>query len=112
MGVFYFNTMINTLRKYGLFINGKEIESVSGVTYVRENPANEEPLADIAQAGKEDIDFAVKSAQHAFEKWSRTPPVERAKIIYKIAELLEKYRKELAVVNTLETASPYEKVSN
>ncbi|MCL6579566.1 MAG: aldehyde dehydrogenase family protein, partial [Candidatus Bathyarchaeota archaeon] len=103
MGDFYLNTMINNLRKYGLFINGKEVEAFSGTTYHRENPATEEPIAEIAQANREDIDHAVKSAQNAFEKWSCTPPVERAKIIYKIAELLEKYRKELAVVNTLET---------
>lgn len=106
MGDFYLNTMINNLRKYGLFINGTEVEALSGTTYHRENPATEEPIAEIAQANREDIDHAVKSAQNAFEKWSRTPPVERAKIIYKIAELLEKYRKELAVVNTLETGKP------
>lgn len=98
--------MSKPLRNYGLFINGREIGAVSGNSYIRENPANEEPLAEIAQAGKEDIDHAVKSAHNAFEKWSRTSPAERAKFIYKIAELLERHRRDLAVINTLETGKP------
>jgi acyl-CoA reductase-like NAD-dependent aldehyde dehydrogenase len=96
----------NPLRKYGLFINGKEVEALSGRTYTRENPASEEPFAEIAQGGKEDIDRAVEAAQNAFEKWSRTPASERGRLIYKIAELLEKHRKELATTNTLETGKP------
>ena len=65
------------LRQYGLFINGKEVDALSGRTYIRENPASEEPFAEIAQGGKEDIDRAVEAAQYAFEKWSRTPASER-----------------------------------
>lgn len=94
------------MRKYGLFIDGKETEALSGRTYIRENPATEEPLAEVAQAGKEDIDRAVEAAQNAFEKWSCIPPAERGRLIYKIAELLEKHRKELAITNTLETGKP------
>jgi acyl-CoA reductase-like NAD-dependent aldehyde dehydrogenase len=93
-------------RKYGLFINGKEVDALSGRTYIRENPASEESFAEIAQGGKEDIDRAVEAAQNAFEKWSRTPASERGRLIYKIAELLEKHRKELAITNTLETGKP------
>jgi acyl-CoA reductase-like NAD-dependent aldehyde dehydrogenase len=98
--------MANSLRKYGLFINGKEVEALSGRTYIRENPATEEPLAEVAQAEKKDINLAVEAAQNAFEKWSRAPASERAKFVYKIAELLEKHRHELAITNTLETGKP------
>src|ERR1700741_530699 len=98
--------MANSLRKYGLFINGKEVEALSGRTYIRENPATEEPLAEVAQAEKKDINLAVEAAQSAFEKWSRAPASERAKFVYKIAELLEKHRHELAITNTLETGKP------
>ncbi len=98
--------MSNLLRKYGLFINGKEVEALSGRTYIRENPATEEPFAEIAQAGKEDINLAVEAAQNAFEKWSHTPAAERGRLIYKIALALEKHRKELATTNTLETGKP------
>lgn len=94
------------MRKYGLFIDGKEVEALNGGTYIRENPATEEPLAEVAQADKEDIDRAVEAARGAFEKWSRTPPAERGRLIYRIVESLEQHRKELAFINTLETGKP------
>lgn len=98
--------MTATLRKYGLFINGKETEPVSGKTYVRENPATEEPLAEIAEAGPEDVDKAVTAARSAFDKWSKVPVSERLKIIRRIADALEKERDKLALTNTLETGKP------
>jgi acyl-CoA reductase-like NAD-dependent aldehyde dehydrogenase len=98
--------MESNLRKYGLFIAGKEIGSVSGKTFIRENPATEEPFAEIAEAQKEDVDIAVKAAKIAFDKWSRTTPRERAKFIYRLSELLEKYKEHVAMINTLETGKP------
>ncbi len=98
--------MGSSIRKYGLFIDGKERESVSGKNYIRENPATEEPFAEIAEAQKEDVDKAVKAAKRAFEKWSHVPAKERAKFIYRIAELLEERKEEIALTNTLETGKP------
>src|SRR3972149_6749798 len=98
--------MEKLLRKYGLFIDGKESNSVSGKTYIRENPATEEPFAEIAEAQKEDVDRAVKAAKHAFEKWSHVAPRERAKFISSLAELLEKHKEHIAMTNTLETGKP------
>lgn len=94
------------IRKYGLFINGKESDSVSGKTYIRENPATEEPLAEVAEAQKEDVDKAVSAAGKAFEKWSKTPVAERVKIIRRIAEVLDGNREKIALTNTLETGKP------
>jgi acyl-CoA reductase-like NAD-dependent aldehyde dehydrogenase len=93
-------------RKYGLFINGKETDAESGKTYIRENPATEKPFAEIAEAGKEDVDRAVKAARNAFEKWSKVPVSERMKTLRKIVDLLEKDREQLALTNTLETGKP------
>jgi acyl-CoA reductase-like NAD-dependent aldehyde dehydrogenase len=98
--------MDGKLRKYGLFIGGKEVDAISGKTYIRENPATEEPLAEIAEAQKEDIDKAVKAAKIGFEKWSHVPPRERAKFISRLAEGLEKHKEQIALVNTLETGKP------
>ena len=98
--------MEKLLRKYGLFIEGKESNSVSGKTYIRENPATEEPFAEIAEAQKEDVDRAVKAAKHAFEKWSHVAPRERAKFISRLVELLEKHKEHIAMTNTLETGKP------
>src|SRR3989337_4181979 len=98
--------MAKPIRKYGLFMDGKEINSVSGKTYIRENPATEEPFAEIAEAQREDVDRAVKAAKRAFEKWSHVPPRERAKFISRLAELLEKHREHIAMTNPLETGKP------
>lgn len=98
--------MAAKIRKYGLFINGKEIDSVLGKTYVRENPATEAPFAEIAEAQSEDVDTAVKSARKAFETWSKIPAAERVKLIHKIADLLEQNKEKLALTNTLETGKP------
>ena len=87
--------MGSSLRKYGLFVDGKETDSLSGRTYIRENPATEEPFAEIAEAQKEDVDKAVKAAKRAFEKWSHVPPGERAKFVYRITELIEKKKDEI-----------------
>jgi len=94
------------IRKYGLFINGKESDSVSGKTYIRENPATEAPFAEIAEAQKEDVDKAVLAAGKAFEKWSKVPAAERLKLIRRVAELLEANREKIALTNTLETGKP------
>lgn len=98
--------MATRIRKYGLFINGKEVNAKGGKTYIRENPATEEPFAEIAEAQKSDIDKAVKAASRAFEKWSKVPVSERVKYVHKIAEILEKNREKIALTNTLETGKP------
>ncbi len=98
--------MKDNLRKYDLFINGKDVPAASGKVYVRENPATGTPFAGIAEGGTEDIARAVEAASRAFPSWSKTPPWKRARIIHKISEKLEEKKYELAVTNTLETGKP------
>lgn len=98
--------MGSALRKYGLYINGKEVDSVSGKTYIRENPATEENFAEISEGQKEDIDMAVNLASKAFEKWSKTTVQERIKIVNKLSELIQKNGEHIAQTNTLETGKP------
>ena len=98
--------MATRLRKYGLFINGKEVRAKGGKTYIRENPATEQPLAEISEAQREDVDKAVKAASTAFETWSKLPVSERVKYVHKIAQALDKNREKIALTNTLETGKP------
>ncbi|MEM4408818.1 MAG: aldehyde dehydrogenase family protein [Candidatus Caldarchaeum sp.] len=98
--------MAELVRRYSLFIDGKEVPSASGKTYLRENPATGKPFAVIAEGEREDIDRAVRAATQAFPAWSRTPPAERARIIRRIAGRLDERRGELATTNTLETGKP------
>ncbi|MEM7008393.1 MAG: aldehyde dehydrogenase family protein [Thermodesulfobacteriota bacterium] len=98
--------MATRLRKYGLFINGKEVSAKGGKTYIRENPATEEPFAQIAEAQKQDVDKAVKAAGKAFESWSKLPVSVRVKHVLNIAQALDKNKEKIALTNTLETGKP------
>jgi aldehyde dehydrogenase (NAD+) len=92
--------------RYGLFIGGAEVEPRSGEWFPTISPATEEPLAEVAHAGPEDVDAAVQAARAAFEEWSAWPAKERAKVIFRIARLLQERARELAVLETLDGGKP------
>ncbi|HET7615924.1 MAG TPA: aldehyde dehydrogenase family protein, partial [Bacillales bacterium] len=73
--------------KYDLFINGAAVAATSGETFTTYNPATGEAIAEVAMAGKEDVDRAVSAARDAFEngKWKRYPVGKRARVMNKIA---------------------------
>jgi aldehyde dehydrogenase (NAD+) len=93
--------------RYGLFIGGKFVEPMSGSYFATINPASEEPLAEIADAGPEDVDAAVRAARDAFESdWRRLPGRERAKYLYRIARSLQERSREFAVLESLNGGKP------
>src|SRR5882724_1919675 len=70
--------------RYDLFIGGKFVAPIKGKYFDTINPANEKKIAEVAQAGPEDVDKAVKSARQAYDKtWSKLPARERGKYIYR-----------------------------
>ena len=75
------STAIVALRDaYGLFIGGTWQASADAKTFVTENPATQERLADVAQGGEADVDRAVRAARRGFEKYLRKQrPRARAK---------------------------------
>ncbi|MED3553475.1 aldehyde dehydrogenase family protein [Cytobacillus praedii] len=91
-----------------LFINGSFIESESGETYKTYNPCNGEVLADVSEAQTEDVDKAVHAAKNAFEEgpWSRMSAAERGKLMYRLADLIEKNKQELAEIDSLDNGKP------
>ncbi|MBK9142191.1 MAG: aldehyde dehydrogenase family protein [Candidatus Melainabacteria bacterium] len=92
-----------------LLINGKWVEPKSGKYFETYNPATEEVLAKIPEGGKEDVDLAVKAARNAFENgpWYRKmTTAQRARCLYKLAELIEKNADELAQLETLDNGKP------
>ena len=92
---------------YGLFIGGELVDPRSGEFFATLDPSTEEPLAEVAQAGKEDVDLAVKSARDAFENgWSDLPPAERAKYLFRIARILQERSREFAVLESLNGGKP------
>lgn len=94
-------------KKYNLFIGGKWIKPKSGKYFKTINPANEKTLSDIAEAEKEDVDLAVKTARKAYnEVWSKTTGKERSKYIYRIARLIQERAREFSVIETLDGGKP------
>jgi acyl-CoA reductase-like NAD-dependent aldehyde dehydrogenase len=87
-----------------LFINGEYIEAASGKTFKTYNPATGEVLAEVAEAGAEDIDRAVKAARKAYESdaWRKLSPSKRAQLLWKVADLMERNAEELALLETLD----------
>src|SRR5271163_2352074 len=91
-----------------LLINGKWVEAASGKTFPTYNPATGEVLANVAAGDKEDIDRAVKAARAAFQtgKWSRISHSDRGKLLWKLADLLEKHAEEFAQLESLDNGKP------
>ncbi len=92
---------------YGLFIGGEFVEPFSGEHFDTINPANEQRLASIAEAGPDDVDAAVKAARKAYDKyWSKLSAADRGKYIYRIARMLAERAREFAVIESLDGGKP------
>jgi phenylacetaldehyde dehydrogenase len=91
-----------------LLINGKWVDAASGKTFATYNPATGEVLANVAAGDKEDIDRAVKAARAAFETgpWSKISPSERGRLLWRLADLLEKHTEEFAQLESLDNGKP------
>ncbi len=87
-----------------LLIGGKWVAAKSGKTFETLNPATEEVLALVAEGDKADVDEAVKAARKAYEegKWSKIGPHQRARYLFKIADLIDQHADELAELETLD----------
>ena len=93
--------------RYSLFVGGEFVEPRSGEFQPTLNPATEEPLAEVAFAGEEDVGVAVQAAREAFENgWSAIRPAERAKYLFRIARILQERSREFAVLESLDGGKP------
>ncbi|SPH23353.1 Aldehyde dehydrogenase PuuC [Defluviimonas aquaemixtae] len=87
------------------FIDGSFRPAMSGKTFDTINPATGEVLAKVAACGAKDVDFAVGKARDAFEdgRWSRLHPGERKAVLIRLAKLLKRNARELAVMESLDS---------
>jgi phenylacetaldehyde dehydrogenase len=97
-----------TKSSHQLFIDGKWVDPVWGDTFKTPNPATGETLATVAAGGPEDIDHAVRAARRAFEDgpWTRMTPSERARIVWRIGDLILEHAEELAQIESLDNGKP------
>ena len=99
--------------EYRLWINGQWREGTEGEFREIENPATQEQISTVVQAGLEDVDRAVNAARKAFYSgcWSGKTPGERSQILWKFADLIEARAEEFARVESQNTGKPYQNVS-
>ena len=92
-----------------LFINGDFIDARSGETFTTSNPATEEKITDVASAGAEDVDAAVKAARAQMEpgsEWQKMKPRDRAKIMWRLADMLSARADEIGRIETIDNGKP------
>ena len=87
-----------------MLIDGQWVAAASGKTFDAIDPATESVICQVAAGDKEDVDRAVKAARKAFEDsaWSRMRPVERERLMLKLADLVEANAEELAQLESLD----------
>jgi aldehyde dehydrogenase (NAD+) len=99
--------VVDLRSSYGLFINGEFVDPAQPATFKTVNPATEEVLAEVSEAGPADVDRAVVAARRAYDRvWSRLPGRERGKYLFRIARLIQERSRELAVLESLDNGKP------
>jgi len=84
------------------FIGGSEVDTATGRYADVFNPALGEPCAKVALASTEEVDQAVAAAAAAFPAWSNTPPLARARVLFKYLQLCQQHTDEFAAMITRE----------
>jgi betaine-aldehyde dehydrogenase len=97
---------LNLPKQRGAYYDGKWHEPKAGRYVETPNPGTGESLGKVAEATADDIDAAVKAAKRAFKEWRRVPPLERAKMLRKIADILRQNAGELAMIDAADCGNP------
>src|SRR5277367_1709088 len=99
--------IVSIAPRYNLFIGGEFVPPAGDQYFATLNPATEEPLAEVAQAGDQDVDRAVAAAATAYERvWQPMPGAERAKYLFRIARIIQERSREFAVLESLDNGKP------
>lgn len=94
------------------FIDNKFVPGLEGGRFETLNPANNQPITEVASGSAPDADRAVKAARAAFDQgpWPRLPAEERAKALRRIGDLIEKHADEIAEVEIADTGVPVSQI--
>ncbi len=99
--------IVKLKERYGLFINGREVQATGGETFTSIDPSTEQPLAAIAKATGADIDKAVRAARRAQRRsWGQLSGRERAKYLFRISRILQERSREFAVLESMDSGKP------
>ncbi|MCT8990622.1 aldehyde dehydrogenase family protein [Chelativorans sp. SCAU2101] len=89
-----------------LFIGGTWQAAASGKTFTVLEPATGETLAEVSEAGPEDVNAAVRAARRALPAWSKTSGYERARILYAIGRAMQRHGRLFAVLESIDNGKP------
>src|SRR6187455_1083684 len=89
-----------------LYINGQFLKGGGRKEQDVVNPATDEVIGKLPHATKEDLDLALASAQKAFLTWRKSSPMERSRILRKVAELSRERSKQIAANITQDMGKP------
>jgi phenylacetaldehyde dehydrogenase len=92
-----------------MLIDGKMVGAASGKTFSVYNPATGTLIANVPEAESADVDFSVAAARRAFDsgRWSAVSPSERGKLLWRLADLIERDLEELAELESIDNGKPY-----
>ncbi|HEV2130024.1 MAG TPA: aldehyde dehydrogenase family protein [Longimicrobiaceae bacterium] len=93
-------------RQFGVFVANEWRDPAAGEYFDTSNPANNRPLARIAQGSAEDVDAAVRAARAAFPGWSGLSGHARARYLYAIARQIQKHSRLFATLESLDNGKP------
>jgi phenylacetaldehyde dehydrogenase len=95
-------------RRHRMLVAGRWVDAASGKTFSTFDPATGEVLAEVAAGDREDVDRAVRAARAAFDggPWPSMAPSERGRLLWALADLLERHTEEFAQLETLDNGKP------
>ncbi|WP_026421594.1 aldehyde dehydrogenase family protein [Actinokineospora inagensis] len=94
------------MRTESLYIDGEWVRPEGVGEFASLDPATGEQIATLVDAGQAEVDAAVAAARAALPAWTRFPATERARILWKIADLIEAHGDEIAALETLDQGQP------
>jgi betaine-aldehyde dehydrogenase len=101
------------MQTHKLWINGRWTDSMGNNLMSVENPVTGEIIAEVIDATVADVDRAVQAAKNAFYNgpWSTLTPADRSKLLWRLADLLESHKEEIARIESENTGKPYQAIS-
>ena len=95
-------------RRRELLIDGEWVDAADGRTFETIDPATGRPITEVAHAGAEDVDRAVRAARAALDQgpWHDAPAAERGRLLNRLADLVERNADELAELESLDNGKP------
>uniref|UniRef100_UPI00404A5BAB aldehyde dehydrogenase n=1 Tax=Fulvivirga sp. TaxID=1931237 RepID=UPI00404A5BAB len=94
------------MQKIKNYINGELVEPISKSYLDNVNPSTGEIYSYIPDSDKEDVENAVQSAKSAFKSWAETSITDRAKVMNRIADLIDENHDKLAMAESVDNGKP------